>query len=135
MPMPLPMAKAASTKVNQPMMAVLRCRALHIPTRAAKLRLGVSRCISTPPLRGSCDMAARSHRESPGSVVLAGVCACGPLTRRRADIRTSLPVGGSKSRDMDESEALRELVEEQAALRRVATLVAVEHNPERVFSA
>jgi signal transduction histidine kinase len=36
---------------------------------------------------------------------------------------------------MDDGEALRELVEEQAALRRVATLVAVEHDPSRVFSA
>ena len=36
---------------------------------------------------------------------------------------------------MDEREALRELLEEQAALRRVATLVAVERDPGRVLSA
>src|SRR4051794_3589547 len=36
---------------------------------------------------------------------------------------------------MDDGEALRGLVEEQAALRRVATLVAVERDPARVFAA
>jgi signal transduction histidine kinase len=36
---------------------------------------------------------------------------------------------------MSENDSLQELAEEQAALRRVATLVAVEHDPERVFAA
>src|SRR3954465_15446950 len=91
MPRPLPRAKASSTKVNQPMMAVLRCRALHIPMRAAKF---LFRSILTPPVGRVCDMSEPSQCGSPRPLEVGGVCPFGlPLALVRLSTRPARGVG------------------------------------------
>src|SRR3954447_950263 len=126
----LPTKTASTPNTSHPTMAFLRCRALHMPARAARF----FRSTVTPPLVCACDMAARSHRGDAGSVGVPGVRACaGPIPQ----VRISAPSCEDRHRkpEMDDRDALQEVADEQAALRRVATLVAVEHDPDSLFAA
>ena len=108
----------------------------------ARIRAGTGGWLEVPGV-GRCAAAAASLEYPPGATLVVGRAGPGGLTREESSLLGGMARVAAMTLRMlhvlDNERAAREelerLADEQAALRRVATLVATSARPEAVFAA
>ena len=121
-PGPLDIQQVSPVRVGRP---CSRCRDCPGPVRTCpdqEVAAIGSRDTTGQDWRGAADVAGR---QAPGYCRLVNALATG----------AGAPGGGVVGRDPPDQARLRQLAEEQAVLRRIATLVARGEPPEEVFAA